>query len=434
MKQIKTTSVKVRLRKSEYNDSWMLYLDCYPVNRGSKQTRLRQSIGRSITTPIFINGQVKCDRNGVILCSSAIDQESCRFAEGLRKKIQSEYDRQTLMTDEERAISEQAQIAEGDFLDYMDYLMTERHKGGSDSIRVNWKRSIELLAQFCQNKPLQLKNINVKLLNDFREFLLTAPMKNKKGTLSRNSAATYFSIVKAALKEAFRESYLPTDIAAKIHGIPDEESKREFLTVEELNKLANTECSMPVLKAASLFSALTGLRHSDLMKLKWNEIEDDGDKSFMTLRQKKTKNIVRIPLSQQARELCGERQSDSTRVFEDLTPPSWISRPLKQWIEAAGIKKHITFHCFRHTYATLQLEAGTDIFTVSKMLGHTNVRTTEIYTKLTDAKKQQAADAIIITYNSNDNLDEIRNQENENFSSKIIDKKKTFEYTNVDRQ
>lgn len=94
-----------------------------------------------------------------------------------------------------------------------------------------------------------------------------------------------------------------------------------------------------------------------------------------------------MPISQQALELCGEPREPEQLVFEDLPDPSWISRPLKQWIEAAGIKKQISFHCFRHTYVTLQLSNGTDIYTVSKMLGHTNVKTTQIYSKVVDEKK-----------------------------------------------
>ncbi len=155
---------------------------------------------------------------------------------------------------------------------------------------------------------------------------------------------------------------------------------------------------MPVLKESALFSALTGLRHSDIMKLTWGEIIEDEQSgcSRLSLKQKKTKNLVEMPISTQARSLCGTRREENKLVFEGLTPPSWINRPLKKWVGAAGIKKHITFHCFRHTYATLQLASGTDIYTISKMLGHTNVRTTEIYTKLIDSKKQQAANAITI--------------------------------------
>lgn len=99
--------------------------------------------------------------------------------------------------------------------------------------------------------------------------------------------------------------------------------------------------------------------------------------------------------------MCGDRRGDDQLVFEGLPTPSWISKPLERWIKAAGITKHITFHVARHTYATLQLANGTDIYTVSKMLGHTNVRTTQIYTKVVDEKKENAADAIQI------NLDNI---------------------------
>lgn len=82
--------------------------------------------------------------------------------------------------------------------------------------------------------------------------------------------------------------------------------------------------------------------------------------------------------------------------FEDLPDPSWISAPLKRWIKSAGITRNITFHCFRHTYATPQLAGGTDIYTVSKMLGHTNVRTTQVYAKVVDEKKEKATDVIKI--------------------------------------
>ena len=103
-----------------------------------------------------------------------------------------------------------------------------------------------------------------------------------------------------------------------------------------------------------------------------------------------------MPISSQAYQLCGERLDGKQLVFEGLPDPSWISKPLQRWIQSAGITKHITFHCSRHTYATLQLASGTDIYTVSKMLGHTNVRTTQVYTKVVDKKKEDAANAIKI--------------------------------------
>ena len=86
-----------------------------------------------------------------------------------------------------------------------------------------------------------------------------------------------------------------------------------------------------------------------------------------------------MPISEQAYPLYGEPQDTEKLVFEDLPDPSWISKPLERWIKSAGIMRRITFHCFRHTYATLQLVGGTDIYTVSKLLGHKSIATTRVY-------------------------------------------------------
>ena len=110
-----------------------------------------------------------------------------------------------------------------------------------------------------------------------------------------------------------------------------------------------------------------------------------------------------MPISMQALQLCGKQRQPEQLVFEDLPDPTGISKPLKRWIEASGISKQITFHCFRYTYATLKLSSGTDIYTVSKMLGHTNVKTTQIYAKVVDEKKEKAAQAIKL---NNINLEE----------------------------
>ena len=108
------------------------------------------------------------------------------------------------------------------------------------------------------------------------------------------------------------------------------------------------------------------------------------------------------PISDHAYNLCGTPGDSDRLIFEDLPDPSWISRPIKRWIETAGIKRRITFHCFRHTFATLQIAEGTDLYTVSKMLGHTNVRTTQIYAKVVDEKKNEAANAISLDLNFDD--------------------------------
>lgn len=240
----------------------------------------------------------------------------------------------------------------------------------------------------------QFSQIDLKLIESFRMFLLNAPQGGgKKGVISQNTASTYFSIFKAALKQAFIDGYLTVDIGAKVKGIQGQESRREYLTIDELNRLAQTPCD-PLLKRAALFSALTGLRHCDIQKLKWSEIEVFNGSYRLNFTQQKTKGVEYMPISEQAFQLCGERKDDEQLVFAGLPDPSWINRPIKKWVAEAGITKHITYHCFRHSYATLQLAGGTDIYTVSKMLGHTNVRTTQVYAKVVDAKKEEATKTI----------------------------------------
>jgi integrase len=294
----------------------------------------------------------------------------------------------------DEAIAEQKEKSQCDFISYFKQEAKNRHYN-SDSMYTTWMRVAELLTEFSNNEPLIFANISLSLMEKFKQFLLKAPQGgSKKGTISKNTASTYFSVFKAALKQAFVDGYLPIDIAAKSKNIQAEESRREHLTLDELNKLAETPCENPVIKRAALFSALTGLRHSDIMKMTWKEITKEGEHYRLNFTQKKTKGVEYTPISDQAYFFCGEPGHPDELVFGGLPAPSWISKPLSRWIEAAGITKHITFHCFRHTYACLQLSNGTDLYTVSKMLGHTNIRTTQIYSKVEDEKKEQAADAI----------------------------------------
>lgn len=100
-----------------------------------------------------------------------------------------------------------------------------------------------------------------------------------------------------------------------------------------------------------------------------------------------------MPISDDAVKLMGNKGKLHGSVFKKLTYSS-IRVFLIRWLAKAGIKKNITFHCFRHTYATLQLEFGTDLYTVSKMLGHKHIKTTQVYAKVVDSKKNQTVNRI----------------------------------------
>jgi integrase len=415
-KPLSHTKVTVKLRKSQYKEEWYLIVEAYPVvSAGNKVERIVESVNRSITTPIWDKSSTtrssgykpKRDINGIIMCRSTLDQESCIYADNVRKLRQHEYDNQSLYTDKESEIAAQNERSEQDFIEYFKKITYTRHPNASKSIIINWERVGVLLGLFMEGKPMPFSTINVKLLEELKMYMLTAPQGgSKKGSVSQNTASTYFSIVKAGLKQAFIDEYLTVDVSEKVKNIPTKESRREVLTIEEVNKLANTPCSNNILRRASFFSILTGLRHCDIQELKWGQIVRHNDSWRINFDQEKTDGVEYTPISDQAYELCGERRDPDRLVFEGLMNPSWINRPVKKWIEAAGITKHITFHCFRHSYATLQLTNGTDIFTVSKMLGHTNVKTTQIYAKVVDAKKEQAAKAITI-----ENLDKNESKE-----------------------
>lgn len=410
-KKIAKTKVTVKLRKSEYCEEWYLILESYPVYKAGsvKPCRVIESLGRTVTTPIWGTSRTarttesrkkikpQRDINGIIKCKSQKDKDSCLYADCVREKRQKEYDAAVFLNDSQLEQVEQSARSSCDFIRYLKKKNSEIHKNASDSIITNWNRVGVLLENFSEGKEILFSQIDLKLIENFRHFITNAPLGgNKKGTVSQNTAATYFSIFKAALGHAFVDGYLATDLSAKVKGIQEQESRREHLTIEELNTLAKTECDNPILKRAAFFSALTGLRHCDIQKLRWGEIQKDGDNYTLNFTQKKTKGVEYMPISEQAYNLCGEPQAPDKLVFEDLPAPSWISKPLKRWIKSAGITRNITFHCFRHTFATLQLAGGTDIYTVSKLLGHTNVRTTQIYAKVVDEKKTKAAGVIKI--------------------------------------
>ena len=247
---------------------------------------------------------------------------------------------------------------------------------------------------------LKFEDLNETICDDFKEYLLTAKsIRSDKTTLSQNTASSYFNKLKAALKQAYKDKYLQYDLNNSIAQIKVSESRRSFLTIEELNNLVKTDCKNTVLKNASIFSAMTGLRFSDIEKLVWSELEYiEGNGYFIQFRQQKTDGEEMMPISEQAYSLLGERKQPTDKVFKGLNYSAYSNKDLAKWIGAAGITKDITFHCFRHTFATLQLSNGSDIYTVSKMLGHRDLKTTQIYAKIISQTKRDAADRIKLDF------------------------------------
>ena len=177
---------------------------------------------------------------------------------------------------------------------------------------------------------------------------------------------------------AYKEKLITENINDYLEYIEWEDVEREFLNQDELIRLAQTPCDSDVLRRASLFSCLTGLRFSDILNLRWNNIQEvAGIGLCVVLKTQKTKTPATLPLCEDAIELIGERQTGKIFVGFKKT---LTAKPLKDWIKAAKIDKRITFHCFRHTYATLQMAMSSNPYLVSQALTHKNLETTLRYT------------------------------------------------------
>ena len=186
-----------------------------------------------------------------------------------------------------------------------------------------------------------------------------------------------------------------------INNIKLNDTHRTFLFKDELQKLADAECESAVVKKAGLFSALTGLRYSDIENLKWNNIQGTHGNYYILYNQNKTGKAEYYPISDDTLKLISPRCEYEAKIFKDLKYQH-VVKYLPEWLKNAGIKKHFTFHCFRHTFATLQLSSGTAIYTVSKLLGHKNVKTTEAYVRIVDELTKEASEKIKLDLNRKD--------------------------------
>lgn len=266
----------------------------------------------------------------------------------------------------------------------------------------NWRSCLKHLEKYESNRKITFKDITPEWVQGFKDYL----EKDAKAwsqdyrrrldyhPLARNSRVSYFNKLKACLNKAFEERIIPVNPARGIEAIKAEEGNRMYLTLEEIQILARTECSYPAVKKAFLFSCLTGLRRSDIQKLTWAEVHQQGDFTRLIFKQKKTKGQEYLDISPQAAELMGDRGNPDDKVFEDFLTPGATNNAVQMWVMKAGIKKTITFHCARHTFAVLMLDLGTDIYTVSKLLGHKLLSTTQIYAKVLDKNKQAAVSRI----------------------------------------
>lgn len=284
------------------------------------------------------------------------------------------------------------------FLDYYRRLCEERHKGSLGNWG-NWWSCFKHLERFCR-PDMTFREVTPEWIISFKNYLdKTARVKDRRKKitttldskpLSQNSKVSYFNKVRACINRAFEDGIMPRNPLRGIECFKAEEKERIYLTMEDVRAMAAGECRYPVLKRAFLFSCLTGLRKSDIEKMTWREVKQQGEFTRIIFKQKKTGGQEYLDISPEAVQFMGERRADDDLVFEGFSYSSYTLGELKAWAVRSGVDKNITFHTGRHTFAVLMLDLGAEIYTVQKLLGHKDIHTTQIYANIMDKKKQEA--------------------------------------------
>lgn len=278
-----------------------------------------------------------------------------------------------------------------DFLQYFNKLTENRLS--SIGNYGNWDSTLKHLNQYTKGRVL-FKEIDENFCEGFKDYLTNKVKKNNGESLSSSSVSSYFNKFRASLKQAVKDKIILYNPSIDVKIPKVKEKEREYLTIEEVRQIEKVECRYKVLKRAFLFSCLTGLRWSDIYKLRWKEVHFTNKGGRIHYYQKKTENLEYLDISEQALSYLGEKGGDEDKPFEGLKYSSYFNVALTQWMLKAGITKNITFHCARHTHATLLLTNGVDIYTVSKLLGHKEIKTTQVYARIIDEKKKEAVNKI----------------------------------------
>jgi integrase len=243
-------------------------------------------------------------------------------------------------------------------------------------------------------QKIKVNELSRKFIERFEHYLLTTPNQQTGRAMNNNTCTTYLRKLKAAVNAAIRKEIINANPFNGFKLRNFRHANKVMLTQEELDIMKSCDLggnrSLERVRDVFLFSCETGLRHSDIYQLSEEMIQKDREGVYwLSLIQHKTEDAVEIPLTDYAIMLLQKykdfRNQNKGRVFPVLTNQK-VNSALKCICQLAGLKP-LTFHSSRHTFATLALEKGVDIKSVSSLLGHTSIKSTEIYAKLTRKRK-----------------------------------------------
>ncbi len=279
---------------------------------------------------------------------------------------------------------------------YIDELISQR-PGKTTS--QGWRNMKARVMAYTKGEDIFLDEITKSWVRGFRQFLDkstvfdidTRKRVDSKKNISEGTKCLLFQKFTTVFRCAVKDEYLITNPAVGIEGFEESYAPREFLTIEELRHLITVDPPHKEVCEAFIFSCLTGLRWSDIVNLRWENVQKLEKYTRIVFKQQKTGGIEYLDLTPQAGEIIEKhRDNGEENVFTNLTTIQYARSYVTAWVKSAGIKKHITFHCARHTFATMLLTLDVNLHTVQKLLGHKSLETTEIYARLVDKSKQAA--------------------------------------------
>ena len=246
-------------------------------------------------------------------------------------------------------------------------------------------------------EKIKLNELSCSFIERFEHYLVTTPNKQTGRAMKNNTATTYLRKLRACIGGAIRQEILKTNPFSGFKMRNFRWVHKEILTQEEVAQLKEFDpenLSLERVKDAFLMSCETGLRHSDLVRLHEDMIKvDSGGVYWIILIQKKTDDVVEIPMTDYAIHLYNKYQSfrkDSGGFVVPVLTNQKINSALKIIAKLIGFNRRLSFHCSRHTFATIALELGTDITTVAAWMGHRDIKSTLIYAKVTRRRKADA--------------------------------------------
>lgn len=321
------------------------------------------------------------------------DKETMRFAEAIAARRVTEIHHRSLGIQDDAGV-----VCVHDLLDRI----INRKEG---TTAASWRVMKLHMLRYDPNLKITFKAADRTWCAGFRAYLEEARAfdvdvrKHTEGKpLAPGTRALVFQKFTSLFNMAVKEGIIGKSPCATLERFKEEYAPRQYLTPDELRQLIATPAPDERIRRAFLFSCFTGLRWSDIVALKWSDLTESGKRVRVVFKQRKTGGLEYLDLSAQAvkilQECRGARQGGETAVFAGIATVQTSRVTVTAWAKAAGIRKHITFHSGRHTFAVMMLDLGVDLYTVSKLLGHRSIETTQVYAKILDKNKQAAVDLI----------------------------------------